>query len=191
MNVVCYGAWRAASLLWQPSPGAWALTVACHAVFELAPNESPILAKALPLDPVKDDDERAFVEPWGPPAPIKRHPEVIVVGHAHAPPGRQVTSLVARLGVGDLEKLLHVHGETYFTPEGALAAPVVVARGQDHLAAKIRAVARDHDMPLVENKPLAQALFKGAEVGDAIPADLFGAVAELLAYLVRIRQLML
>ena len=39
--------------------------------------------------------------------------------------------------------------------------------------------------------PLAQALFKGAEVGDVIPGDLFGAVAELLAYLVRIRQLML
>lgn len=124
MNVVCYGAWRAASLLWQPSPGAWALTVACHAAFELAPNESPILAKPVPLDPGKGDDEQAFVEPWGPSAPFKRHPEVIVVGHAYAPPGRKVTSLVARLGVGDLEKLLHVHGDTYFTPEGALAAPI-------------------------------------------------------------------
>jgi flagellar biosynthetic protein FlhB len=74
---------------------------------------------------------------------------------------------------------------------GVMAAPVVVAKGQDHLAAKIRDVAREHGVPLVENKPLAQALFKGAEVGDAIPADLFGAVAEVLAYLVRIRQLML
>jgi hypothetical protein len=128
MNVVCYGTWRAASLLWQPSPGAWALTVACHAAFELAPGESPIVAKPTPLDPVKDDDERAFVEPWGPPAPMKQHPEVIVVGHAYAAPGSKVTSLVARLGVGDLEKLLHVHGDTYFTPEGALAAPVAFDR---------------------------------------------------------------
>jgi hypothetical protein len=124
MNVVCYGAWRASSLLWQPGPGAWALTVACHAVFELAPNESPIVAKPLPLDPVQGDDERAFVEPWGPPAPIKRHPEVIVVGHAHAPPGNKVTSLVLRLGVGELEKLLHVHGDTWFNQDGALAAPI-------------------------------------------------------------------
>jgi hypothetical protein len=124
MNVVCYGPWRAASLLWQPRPGAWALTVACHAVFELTPSESPVVAKPLPLDPVRDGDERAFVEPWGPPAPLKRHPEVIVVGHAYAPAGSKVTSLVVRLGVGDLEKLLHVHGETYFTQEGALTAPV-------------------------------------------------------------------
>lgn len=123
MNVVCYGAWRAASLLWQPSPGAWALTVACHAVFELAPNASPVVAKPLPLDPVQGDDERAFVEPWAPPAPFKQQPEVIVVGHAHAPPGSKMTSLVARLGVGDLEKLLHVHGDAHFTQEGALAAP--------------------------------------------------------------------
>ncbi|MFT3772859.1 MAG: DUF2169 domain-containing protein [Minicystis sp.] len=128
MKIVCYGPWRAASLLWQPHPGAWALTVACHAVFELLPNESPVAAKPLPLDPVKDDDERAFVEPWGPPAPFKRHPEVIVVGHAYAPPGRKVTSLVARLGVGDLEKLLHVHGEACFTQEGALTAPIPFER---------------------------------------------------------------
>jgi flagellar biosynthetic protein FlhB len=74
---------------------------------------------------------------------------------------------------------------------GVMTAPIVVAKGQDHLAARIRAIAREHGVPLVENKPLAQALFKGAEVGDAIPADLFGAVAEVLAYLVRIRQLML
>jgi flagellar biosynthetic protein FlhB len=42
-----------------------------------------------------------------------------------------------------------------------------------------------------ENKPLAQALFKTAEIGQTIPAPLFGAVAEVLAYLVRIKQLML
>lgn len=124
MNVVCYGPWRAASLLWRPSPGAWALTVACHAVFELAPGESPAVAKPLPLDPVKEGDERAFVEPWGPPAPLKRHAEVIVVGRAYAPQSSQVTSLVARLRVGDLEKLIHVHGDSWFTPEGVVTAPL-------------------------------------------------------------------
>ena len=74
---------------------------------------------------------------------------------------------------------------------GTMTAPVVVAKGQDLMAQKIKQIARDHGVPTVENVPLAQALFKGAEVGDAIPADLFGAVAEVLAYLVRIRQLML
>jgi len=74
---------------------------------------------------------------------------------------------------------------------GAMSAPLVVAKGQDLLAARIKEIAREHGVPVIENKPLAQALFKGAEVGDVIPGDLFGAVAELLAYLVRIRQLML
>jgi flagellar biosynthetic protein FlhB len=72
-----------------------------------------------------------------------------------------------------------------------MAAPVVLAKGQDHLAAKIREVARKHGIPVVENVALARALFKTAEVGDLIPAPLFGAVAEVLAYLVRIKQLML
>jgi flagellar biosynthesis protein FlhB len=71
------------------------------------------------------------------------------------------------------------------------AAPIVVAKGQDLVAAKIREIAREHSVPIVENPPLARALFKGAEIGDTIPADLFGAVAEVLAYLVRIKQLML
>lgn len=70
-------------------------------------------------------------------------------------------------------------------------APRVVAKGKDHLAAKIRAAARDAGVPIIENVSLAQALYRGVEVGDAIPADLFGAVAEVLAYLVRIKQLTL
>ena len=74
---------------------------------------------------------------------------------------------------------------------GAMAAPVVVAKGRDLLAARIKQIARDHGVPTVENVPLAQALYHGAEVGDTIPPALFGAVAEVLAYLVRIRQLML
>jgi flagellar biosynthetic protein FlhB len=70
-------------------------------------------------------------------------------------------------------------------------APVVVAKGQDHIAARIRAIAREHSVPIIENPPLARALHKGVDVGDTIPAELFGAVAEVLAYLVRIKQLML
>jgi flagellar biosynthetic protein FlhB len=73
----------------------------------------------------------------------------------------------------------------------SMAAPVVVAKGADHLALRIRALAREHGVPVVENIALARALYATAEVGDLIPANLFGAVAEVLAYLIRIKQLML
>jgi flagellar biosynthetic protein FlhB len=71
-----------------------------------------------------------------------------------------------------------------------MVAPRVVAKGQDHMALRIREAARRHGVPIVENKPLARTLYTSAEVGDTIPASLFSAVAEVLAYLVRIRQLM-
>jgi flagellar biosynthetic protein FlhB len=72
-----------------------------------------------------------------------------------------------------------------------MLAPVVIAKGQDLMAARIRKVARDHGVPIVENVTLARALYAGAEIGDTIPAALFGAVAEVLAYLVRLKQLIL
>jgi flagellar biosynthetic protein FlhB len=72
-----------------------------------------------------------------------------------------------------------------------MAAPIVLAKGADHIALRIRAEARSHGVPIIENKPLAQTLYRTAEIGDTIPAPLFGAVAEVLAYLVRIKQLTL
>jgi len=61
-----------------------------------------------------------------------------------------------------------------------MPAPIVVAKGLDLLAAQIKEIARDREIPIMENKPLAQALYKGAEVGDAIPSALYHAVAEIL-----------
>jgi flagellar biosynthetic protein FlhB len=74
---------------------------------------------------------------------------------------------------------------------GSMTAPKVLAKGQDHVALAIREQARKHGIPIVENKPLAQALFKTTEVGDVIPAGLFSAVAEVLAQLIRLKQLVL
>jgi flagellar biosynthetic protein FlhB len=74
---------------------------------------------------------------------------------------------------------------------GAMAAPKVLAKGADHIALQIRERAQKHGVPIVENKPLAQALFKTAEVGETIPAPLFSAVAEVLAQLIRLKQLTL
>lgn len=73
----------------------------------------------------------------------------------------------------------------------SMAAPVVVAKGKNLIAARIKAIAKEHGVPIVENKPLAQALYRGADVGDSIPGDLFEAVAEVLAYLIRLKQLAL
>jgi flagellar biosynthetic protein FlhB len=72
-----------------------------------------------------------------------------------------------------------------------MIAPKVLAKGADHLARKIRERALQHGVPIVENKPLAQSLYATAEVGRTIPAALFAAVAEVLAYLIRVKRLML
>ena len=68
-----------------------------------------------------------------------------------------------------------------------MAAPTIVAKGQNLIAQKIKEIARENDIPLVENKPLAQALFKAVEIGQEIPQDLYKAVAEVLAYIFRLR----
>lgn len=73
----------------------------------------------------------------------------------------------------------------------AMAAPRVVAKGRGVLARRIKQIARDHDVPIVENVPLARALYKAVDVGETIPAALFEAVAEILAYLVRLKQVVL
>jgi flagellar biosynthetic protein FlhB len=67
-------------------------------------------------------------------------------------------------------------------------APRVVAKGVGFLALKIREVAQEHDIPLVENKPLAQTLYKAVEIGESIPASLYKAVAEILAYVYKAKN---
>lgn len=67
-----------------------------------------------------------------------------------------------------------------------MAAPVVVAKGKNYLALRIRARALEYQIPLIENPPLAQALYKSVEVGQQIPAHLYRAVAEILAYIYKL-----
>ena len=68
----------------------------------------------------------------------------------------------------------------------AMAAPKVVAKGKNFLALRIRDLARAHQVPIIENPPLAQALYKNCEVGREIPESLYKAVAEILAYVFRL-----
>ena len=69
--------------------------------------------------------------------------------------------------------------------QGVDTAPVVVAMGQDYLALKIKAVAKEHGVDIVENKPLAQALYKICEVDQEIPMEFYQAVADILVYVYR------
>jgi flagellar biosynthetic protein FlhB len=69
--------------------------------------------------------------------------------------------------------------------EMSMEAPIVVAKGQNLLALEIKEIARWHDITMLENPPLAQALYRTVEVGQAIPADLYAVVAEILAFVFR------
>ena len=71
----------------------------------------------------------------------------------------------------------------------SMPAPKVIAKGSNLVAQRIKDIAREHNIPIMENKPLAQALFKTVKVGDYIPMDLYKAVAEILAYVFKTRSM--
>ncbi|MCL2207529.1 MAG: flagellar biosynthesis protein FlhB [Fibromonadales bacterium] len=66
--------------------------------------------------------------------------------------------------------------------------PLVVAKGEDKIAERIKQLAVEHNVPIVENKPLARAMYYVVEVGDPLPAEFFSAVAEVLAYVFRQKE---
>jgi flagellar biosynthetic protein FlhB len=68
---------------------------------------------------------------------------------------------------------------------GVDAAPVVLAKGQNIFAQRIKAIGSKHEVPTVENKPIARALYKFGQVGKPIPAQLYQAIAEILGYVYR------
>ncbi|MER3413917.1 MAG: flagellar biosynthesis protein FlhB [Armatimonadota bacterium] len=72
--------------------------------------------------------------------------------------------------------------------ENRMAAPVVVAKGRHRIAERIREEAKKHRVPIVPNPPLARSLYKEVEVGSAIPASLYQAVAEVLAVVFRAKR---
>ena len=74
--------------------------------------------------------------------------------------------------------------------DNAMAAPQVVAKGSQLVAERIKELARENRVPIVEAPPLARALFRHVEIGDAIPATLFTAVAQVLAYVYQLQRQM-
>ena len=68
-----------------------------------------------------------------------------------------------------------------------MGAPIVVAKGAGYVAEKIREIGRQNGVMIVENKLVARTLFKLVEVGREVPEDLYRAVAEILAFVYRVR----
>ena len=69
-----------------------------------------------------------------------------------------------------------------------MVAPIIIAKGQDIVAERIKQIARDYKIAIVENKPLARALYAATEIGDIVPQELYQAVAEVLAYVYRLKN---
>ncbi|MGK3968095.1 DUF2169 domain-containing protein [Sorangium sp. So ce118] len=124
MDLISECALRVAKVGWQPQRGSFAFTVVCKATFELRPEISPLAATQVPV--VEADmytgDGRSLVLA-SELVPFKKRPEVLVAGHAYAPEGRSVSSMVARLVAGEIDKAIQVVGDRCFTRDGLLDEP--------------------------------------------------------------------
>jgi flagellar biosynthetic protein FlhB len=72
--------------------------------------------------------------------------------------------------------------------ERGMSAPLCVAKGTDLIALKIREIAKEHDIPIVENVPLARALHAAVQVDDEIPVEHYHAVAEVIGYVMGLKR---
>jgi len=102
---------------------------------------------------------------------------------------RQLQAARARMMAAVPQADVVVTNPTHFAValsyDGTQPAPVVVAKGQDHVAAQIRRIAEENDVPIVPDPPLARSLHQMVEVGQMIPAELYAAVAQVLAFVYR------
>ncbi len=127
MDLVSNSPFSIATVTWQPQAGAWNLTVCVKATFTLVHGGEATLAAR--QDPPEDDayfdgDARGTLYAPSDFAPYKPRADVIFVGSAHAPPGKEVRDLIARLSVGDFTKAVRVVGDRSWvrTGGGGLAA---------------------------------------------------------------------
>ena len=103
--------------------------------------------------------------------------------------GRELAS--GQMIINTKEATVVVTNPTHFAValkyEPGMFAPIVVAKGVDDLALQMRKVAKEADVPIVENKPLARAMYKTLEVGEEIPESLFKAVSEVIRHVYKIK----
>lgn len=95
--------------------------------------------------------------------------------------------MMAQVPTADVVITNPTHYAVAIKYEHGMEAPHVIAKGERLIAQQIKKIARQHGVPAIENKPLAQALFKACQVGQAVPPDLYKAVAEVLAFVYRVR----
>ncbi len=103
---------------------------------------------------------------------------------------RQMSSMRMMQAVADADVV--ITNPTHFAvalsyKEGMNGAPVIVAKGQDFLAKRIKEKAKEHRVEIVENKSLARSLYFFCEIGDEVPEEFYQAVAEILAYVYRLK----
>lgn len=123
MDVVSTCPLRTRSIVWQPQPGAWMLTVVCKATFVLAPGESPLAdvqEEPTDEDGYWNDDETKSLHQASDLVPFKARADVLLVGSAFAAQRRPARSLSARLCVGDIDKRVEVWCDRVFSREGQL-----------------------------------------------------------------------
>src|SRR3954454_21533301 len=96
--------------------------------------------------------------------------------------------MLAAVATADVVLVNPTHYAVALRYESGRGAPRVVAKGADALAAKIRERAREHGVPIVEDKPLTRVLYRVCELEDEIPAELYVAVARILAFVMSLRR---
>lgn len=123
MDVVSTCPLRVGSIVWRSAPGAWVLTVVCKATYALKPGESPLAREQDEInegDGYWNDDESRSLHVASDLAPFKVRGDVLLTGHAFAPGGRPVRSLVARMIVAGVDKSIEVFGDRAWTIDGSL-----------------------------------------------------------------------
>lgn len=121
MDILSLSPFSTAAVAWRSTEGRAALTVVCKATYALAPGVSPLAETQEPIherDTHWDDDPAKSVVAPGDLAPFKARADVVLVGDAYAPQKKPVSSLVARLAVGDIDKAVQVFCKRLFTRDG-------------------------------------------------------------------------
>src|SRR5207237_9481629 len=101
-------------------------------------------------------------------------------------------SLKKRILAAVLKASVFITNPTHYSAALAydcgMPAPVCVAKGADHLAFKIREIAKQHDIPIVENVPLARSLYATVDIDEEIPVEHYAAVAEIIGYVMGLKR---
>jgi hypothetical protein len=123
MKIVAPDTFSTGNVIWQEAPGQLTMTVVCKATYALAPLFSDLAEEredVVERDNHWDDDPRRSLYAPGDLAPMKTHPELVLVGSAYAPRGEPVHSLIARVVVGEVDKSIEVFGPRSIAIDGQL-----------------------------------------------------------------------